>query len=96
MSKAVLVIDMPDSCRECDFQANNVRDNPICILCTESCAETYFTKDEYKRINTDLGEKPKWCPLKPLPEKMLKTGEGYVAGWNAAIDAIGGNDSDGE
>ena len=67
--KAILVIEMPSSCCKCDFQAMNVRDNPICILCTESCVEQFKSKDEYKRINTDLRTKPDWCPLRPAPEK---------------------------
>ena len=94
MSKAVLVMDMPSSCAECEFQANNVRDNPICILCTESCVEQFRTKDEYKRINTDLRTKPDWCPLKPMPEKEeeKKTDVAYdiiiKRGWNACIDEL--------
>lgn len=86
--KAILVMDMPSKCSECDFLAMNVRDNPICILCTESCVEQFRTKDEYKRINTDLSKKPKWCPLREVPDKLLKTGEQWVEGYNACIDKI--------
>ena len=100
MSKCVLVMDMPSSCSKCDFQAMNVRDNPICILCTESCVEQFKTKDEYKRINTDLRTKPEWCPLKPMPEKVETFNceelcdvddwydSGYHNGYNACIDEI--------
>lgn len=97
MSKAILIMDMPNSCVECEFQANNVRDDPICILCTESCIEQFVTKDEYKRIDTDLKSKPDWCPLRSMPEKMQVCGTypqpdgitpSYKFGWNACIDEI--------
>lgn len=98
-------MDMPSSCSKCDFQAMNVRDNPICILCIESCVEKFKTKDEYKRINTDLRTKPDWCPLKPMPSK--KQEKQYCSsgvfgintamqtrfnhGYNACIDEILGD-----
>lgn len=98
MSKAVLVMDMPISCCECDFQAMNVRDNPICILCTESCVEQFKTKDEYKRINMDLRTKPDWCPLREFPvkkERLVATNDydggyshGFTHGYNACIDEL--------
>lgn len=102
MSKAVLVIDMPESCKDCDFQARNIRDNPICILCTESCLEQFRTKDEYKRIGTDLRTKPNWCPLRELPEKKEVCGKypqsdgitpSYKIGWNACLDELTGGSS---
>lgn len=97
MSKCFLVMDMPSSCFECDFQAMNVRDNPICILCTESCVEQFKTKDEYKRINTDLKTKPDWCPLIELPEKKelyldINNKKGYCDGYNACIDELLGEE----
>lgn len=93
MSKAVLVMDMPSSCFECDFQAMNVRDNPICILCTESCVEQFKTKDEYKRIDTDLRTRPDWCPLNPIPSKKDKPTKSesvacFNSGYNACIDEL--------
>lgn len=98
MSKAILVMDMPSGCSKCDFQANNIRDNPICILCTESCVEQFRTKDEYKRINTDLRTRPYWCPLREVPQKkQIEIVEedydggyshGFTHGYNACIDEI--------
>ena len=45
----------------------------------------------------DWSRRPSWCPLKPLPEKMIaemvmgnKFAEGCVHGWNDCIDAITG------
>ncbi len=91
MRKACLVIDMPESCSKCKFMyefygvkkcqlLNILRNGGKAILSQEE-----FTKKRSSK-----------CPLVPIPEKMLRTGEGWEDGWNAAIDAIGGNDSDGK
>ena len=40
-------------------------------------------------------EKPSWCPLKPMPEKMgsyLAVSDIWKEGWNACIDAICGKE----
>nr|DAE53715.1 MAG TPA: hypothetical protein [Caudoviricetes sp.] len=50
----------------------------------------------------DLSTKPDWCPLKPLPEKMIiprgarnTDGLEYACGYNTCINEItGGGDSD--
>lgn len=82
MSKAILVIDMPNYCSEC-------------ILCRENyfCHEMCIAADE--RIFTS--EKPDWCPLKSVPEKYdMETaithdldydGE-YEYGYNQCINEI--------
>lgn len=79
MNKAILVIDMPNYCSEC-------------ILCRENdfCHEMCVAANE--RIFTS--EKPDWCPLKPVPEKMkgndsiyYQWGD-YEDGWNHCIDSI--------
>lgn len=43
----------------------------------------------------DWEERPKWCPLRPLPKKERELGYGrytnyylYRCGWNDCIDAI--------
>ena len=78
MNKAILVIDMPDDCFECNF-------------CVELSAQDRCVATG-KRIFT-LG-KPDWCPLKELPEKMegynsikWQWGE-YEDGWNHCIDCL--------
>ena len=60
MDKAILVIDMPKCCNAC----------PICA----SYAESAFSIREYwctvsENTYVDPYDKPKWCPLKPAPEK---------------------------
>ena len=81
MSKAVLVMDMPENCKKCRFHLNYPSVKHYCYIKQEAFEE----------------EKPKWCPLKPLPEKDTKSyypdeyEDGYAHGWNACIDAIGGS-----
>lgn len=57
MSKAILVIDMPESCGKC----------PIC-----SSYEIISSINEYwcgvKNREVDKSNKPDWCPLQPAPE----------------------------
>ncbi len=54
MKKAILIIDMPDSCKDC----------PLCVS-----EEFIPSVDEYRCIveNTavDAYDKPDWCPLRP-------------------------------
>ena len=104
MPKAVLVIDMPESCSKCKFmyefqgikkcQLMNVLNNGASKL-----SQNTFTQKRHD-----------WCPLRELPEKtsffeeMQKEkdagrfdGEtgceyanlvGKITGWNACLDAI--------
>lgn len=98
MSKAVLVIDMPESCEKCCF----CRGLNACKLkkyLDRDGLTTVFTVD--KQIID--GTKPDWCPLKPMPSKRLVVAldgvsslsewnlNGQGRGWNACIDAIEGN-----
>ena len=94
MSKAVLVIDMPESCSKCKFlyefqgikkcQLMNVLNGGASRLSQNS-----FTISRHEN-----------CPLVPMPKQKPVRAMGewldFNCGWNAAIDAIGGNDSDGK
>lgn len=80
--KAVLVIDMPDSCNECPLAVETMH-------CYDACCITG------SKIISSYGKFP-WCPLKPLPEKMegedsikFQWGD-YEDGWNHCIDMITG------
>ena len=82
MSKAILVMDMPESCRTCDLRV---------IGSVNFCTGADCRKiDQMKIINEDI--KPDWCPLRPMTEKLIpdskEKGKGWVDGWNACIDAI--------
>jgi len=81
MNKALLVIDMPESCDDCDFCYYSDGRVPICFYKS-------WVVDEPKA-------KPDWCPLKRLPKKktgfQYADGYDYVDGWNDCIDKILGN-----
>lgn len=92
MSKSVLVIDTPESCRSCYLRGFT--------LALQYCK----VESEYIK---DTSVKPDWCPLKPLPDKMKLTGvygreyfqsngkmPSYKIGWNDCINEITGGDSD--
>lgn len=83
MSKAILVMDMPESCSECS----------ICA----SWQSSAFSAREYwcpvmENKDVEPNKKPDWCPLKELPEKKENAiGANYqrfVNGYNACIDDI--------
>lgn len=88
MAKAVLVMDMPESCDRCRFKLNVPYNRNYCYINQNSC-------DKECR-------KPDWCPLRELPERETEMtdaddlGKDYVRGtmdgWNACLDEItGGN-----
>ena len=84
MSKAVLVIDMPDSCKDCPcYKGGNL------LRCGVDLSQL---------TDKEIREKPHWCPIRPLPEKRPLQGdvsdlqkmleEMRAASWNACIDEI--------
>lgn len=82
MAKAILVMDMPEDCSECEYlrKVQNVR---CCVLC-----------DIAPRIRNS---RPSWCPLKPIPKRRtISPNKGFLQGsdfgWNACIDAICGKE----
>lgn len=88
MSKAVLVMDMPESCEKCRLCANAKEEQEPIKRCQ------YFGVG---RAVTSENRKPLWCPLKPLPEKMQVCGKypqedkivpSYKIGYNACIDEL--------
>lgn len=78
MSKAVLILDMPNSCYEC------------CLNNYHFCDVTTDSIEEY--MNTE--HRPDWCPLKKLPDEKsgadLYDEEewGCQFGWNYFRDTI--------
>lgn len=84
MSKSVLVIDTPESCRSCYLRGFTLN--------------LQYCRGKLKDIK-DTSTKPDWCPLKPLPEKMTEIAitnrlNGIKTGWNNCIDAITGGNAD--
>lgn len=84
MDKAILVIDMPDSCDNCPLFHGFYTD----MTCG---ANHYGINYPYpKDFRQD------WCPLKPMPKKMkghdsiyYQWGD-YEDGWNQCIDCVSG------
>ena len=84
MDKAILVIDMPDSCDNCPLFHGFYTD----MTCG---ANHYGINYPYpKDFRQD------WCPLKPIPKKMkghdsiyYQWGD-YEDGWNHCIDCVSG------
>ena len=91
MSKACLVLDMPESCMGCNFMYCDIENNE------ESCQ----AKETARPVDLEKEAKPDWCPLVPLPKKRKTVGKEiendillYRGGWNSCIDAIAGGNSD--
>ncbi len=88
--KAILVIDMPSSCMGCNFLHCEIEENK------EYCE----AREIRNQVDLAKEEKPNWCPLKPMPEKMQVCGKypqpdgivpSYKIGYNACIDEILGD-----
>ena len=97
MSKAILIIDMPEGCSYCDFCYTRNYDSYYKIDGEKYCCIEELSVNDYYN-----GEKPRnkpnWCPLKPLPKKKdTSKYDGYCMntacterhrGWNACLDEI--------
>lgn len=55
--KAILVIDMPKRCLECPLHYRKRREIYRCELTHQ---------------NVLINNKPKWCPLRPMPNKAAE------------------------
>lgn len=85
MSESVLVINTPKYCALCVLRSGVL--HPFCRV--------------NNRDITDLSIRPDWCPLKPLPEKMIiprgvrnTDGLEYASGYNTCINEIKGGEVD--
>lgn len=90
VSKAVLVLDMPESCDVCPFSIMYETPDGL-VECENPLSKEYgFDVSDYE------GARPKDCPLRELPEKKktkntrTTTAFATFAGWNACIDEITG------
>lgn len=87
MSKSVLIIDTPESCRSCYLRGFTLN--------------LQYCRGKLKDIK-DVSTKPDWCPLMDLPEKYNgdysanMSDASFVEGWNQCIDEITGGEVDGE
>lgn len=85
MSKAVLVMDMPESCGKCNFNDFGANGALTCICI-----------DDYMELEDDMDTcRPDWCPLRELPEEKEPDPVmdhdidfGAALGWNNCLEAI--------
>lgn len=83
MSKAILVMDMPDSCVSCPLFGNHYSD--LCCKALNNRSIDYPYPKEFKQ---------EWCPLREMPQKkeeIVCTSLFSIAkknGWNDCIDTI--------
>lgn len=88
MAKAVLVMDMPDSCDVCDYVDDT--QPPRYGERTLYCMAPGIGED----VTDYVACRPDFCPLRELPEKKHNDNEydeysdGWDAGWNACLDEI--------
>ena len=86
MSKAILVMDMPKNCYECNLRFTNL-----------SCEDICSKDNKYIEVNI-FERKPNWCPLHEVPQKkehvksydflLGQKANSFVDGYNACIDEI--------
>lgn len=90
--KAILVIDMPTECIECQFCR---------VLADDKITETRCILTA-QRNEDGVNTRAEWCPLRPLPSKLVPFGyldagneDGlYEKGYNDCIDEITGETND--
>lgn len=98
MAKAVLVMNMPESCDMCDFADDT--QPPRYGERTLYCNAPGIGDD----VTDYIACRPDWCPLRELPERMEICGTynaeyyakgglmpSYKLGWNKCLDAIEGD-----
>lgn len=86
MAKAVLVMDMPESCFGCY----------LCHIDYEKDRTTCQAYETAKEVNSNIFEKPEWCPLRELPKRKEELpvekyefgglGKAFTSGWNTCLD----------
>ena len=88
MAKAILIMDMPESCGRCKFlyEFNGVKKCQLMNVLNGGASRVSQSTFTQKR-----NEK---CPLRELPEKqkadtdLLTMESGIVDGWNACLNEI--------
>lgn len=98
MSKSVLVIDAPENCYDCPFGTSYCGELEYVGYCELADCLDYdvilMTEEHY---DYESKSRPKWCPLKLLPEKKSTTAPVsnyevqknlFAAGWNACLREV--------
>ena len=83
MRKAVLVIDMPDTCGRCQLCQGVAMDGEyVCSILDEDGNERGYDDGKY--------DKPDWCPLKEVPSAVDVFVDDWADGYNACLEDIFG------
>lgn len=85
MSKAVLVMDMPSNCKDCNMSVlgRKPHTGQMCFRCVHYPTIMVLPKKT---------KRPDWCPLRELPEKKsVYTNGHYTDGYNDCIDELLGD-----
>lgn len=88
MKKAVLLMDVPETCLDCN----------LCVLDTDGSISCYYNKREICSNVEENNSRPEWCPLRPLPDRKEITETykwedrlpSFKCGWNWCLDEITG------
>lgn len=78
MSKAMLIMDMPESCAECQFFAR--------FDLVKNCSLNG------KPVEYSKNKRQDWCPLQEVLEKYEDVCTDFRMGYNACIDEILGGE----
>lgn len=86
--KGIIVVNVPKNCYSCRLKKRpsgmSFPEDLICLITERSI-------HEYKPNNSS-GEKPDWCPIRPLPEKAYHEeywdNGRYDKGWNECLEEI--------
>ena len=85
MAKAILVMDMPKSCFDCN----------LCHINGSNGEDNCQAFEVARQVNSETYKKPDWCPLRELPEHKRTVGTESEndkllmnMGWNACLDEI--------
>lgn len=85
MAKAILVLDMPESCMTCRLAINKTIPLETAFMCSINSKWS---------LDKECESRPAWCSLKELPQKKAIHSEmplelrNYRKGFNACIDEI--------
>ena len=98
MSKAILVMDMPDSCFHCDCCHEKPYDRRYRIEGEKFCGiEDMEVSKYYDSFYSEEPMRPSWCPLQEQPIEEEEGSDcfdefedGYAQGWNDCIEEIFG------
>lgn len=79
MAKAVLIMDIPESCFGCNF----------CHINSNGGEDRCQAFEVSRVVNSETYEKPDWCPLRELPdEKCGAWTDGMIAAYNKYLSEV--------